>query len=57
MPTPPEDSDPIISRPYYYGNDFKLRLEFTGHFELNRVLMLGQRILEQYQGTDNLEVL
>jgi hypothetical protein len=57
MPTPPEDSDPIISRPYYYGNDFQLRLEFTGHFELNRVLMLGQRILEQYQGTDNLEVL
>jgi hypothetical protein len=57
MPTPPEDADPIISRPYYYGNDFQLRLEFTGHFELNRILMLGQRILEQYQGTDNLEVL
>ena len=57
MPTPPEDTDPIISRPFTYGNDFQLRLEFTGHFELNRVLMLGQRILEQYQGTDTLEVL
>jgi len=57
MPTPPEDSDPIISRPYIYGNDFQLRLEFDGHFELNRILMLGQRILEQYQGTDSLEVL
>lgn len=57
MPTPPEDSDPIISRPYIYGNEFQLRLEFLGHFELNRILMLGQRILEQYQGTDTLEVL
>lgn len=57
MPTPPEDSDPIVSRPYIYGNDFQLRLEFLGHFELNRILMLGQRILEQYQGTDTLEVL
>jgi hypothetical protein len=57
MPTPPEDTDPIISRPFIFGNDFQLRLEFTGHFELNRVLMLGQRILEQYQGTDTLEVL
>jgi hypothetical protein len=57
MPTPPEDTDPIISRPYIYGNDFQLRLEFSGHFELNRILMLGQRILEQYQGTDTLEVL
>jgi len=57
MPTPPEDSDAIISRPYIYGNDFQLRLEFDGHFELNRILMLGQRILEQYQGTDSLEVL
>ena len=57
MPTPPEDSDPIISRPYIYGNDFQLRLEIDGHFELNRILMFGQRILEQYQGTDSLEVL
>jgi len=57
MPTPPEIADPIISRPFVYGNDFQLRLEFTGHFELNRILMLGQRILEQYQGTDTLEVL
>lgn len=57
MPTPPEVTDPIISRPFTYGNDFQLRLEFTGHFELNRILMLGQRILEQYQGTDTLEVL
>ncbi|MFZ9681271.1 MAG: hypothetical protein ACO3CL_07605 [Bacteroidia bacterium] len=57
MPTPPEDTDPIISRPYYYGNEFQLRLEFTGHFELNKLLMLGQRILEQYQGTDTLEIL
>jgi len=57
MPTPPEDTDPIISRPYIFGNDFQLRLEFTGHFQLNRILMLGQRILEQYQGTDTLEVL
>ena len=57
MPTPPELTDPIISRPFTFGNDFQLRLEFTGHFELNRVLMLGQRILEQYQGTDTLEVL
>lgn len=57
MPTPPEDTDPIISRPYIFGNDFQLRLELTGHFELNRILMLGQRILEQYQGTDTLEVL
>ena len=57
MPTPSEESDPIISRPYIYGNDFQLRLEFTGHFELNRILMLGQRMLEQYQGTDNVQVL
>lgn len=57
MPTPPEDSDPIISRPFIFGNDFQLRLEITGSFELNRILMLGQRILEQYQGTDTLEVL
>jgi hypothetical protein len=57
MPTPPEDTDPIISRPFIFGNDFQLRLEFTGHFEMNRILMLGQRILEQYQGTDTLEVL
>jgi hypothetical protein len=57
MPTPPEATDPIISRPFTYGNDFQLRLELTGHFELNRILMLGQRILEQYQGTDTLEVL
>ena len=57
MPTPPEDTDPIISRPYIFGNDFQLRLEITGKFELSRVLMLGQRILEQYQGTDTLEIL
>jgi len=57
MPTPSEESDPIISRPYIYGNDFQLRLELTGHFELNRILMLGQRMLEQYQGTDNVQVL
>lgn len=57
MPTPPEDTDPIISRPYIYGNEFQLRVEFTGHFEMNRILLLGQRILEQYQGTDYIEVL
>ena len=57
MPTPPEDTDPIISRPFIYGNDFQLRIEFSGHFQLIRILLLGQRILEQYQGTDTLEVL
>jgi hypothetical protein len=57
MPTPSEESDPIISRPFIYGNDFQLRLEFTGHFEMNRILILGQRMLEQYQGTDNVQVL
>jgi hypothetical protein len=56
MPTPPEDSDPIVGRPYYFGNDFQLRIEWTGHCRLTRILVLGQRQLEQYQGTDYVEV-
>lgn len=56
MPTPPDDSDPIVGRPYYFGNDFQLRIEWTGHCRLTRILVLGQRQLEQYQGTDYVEV-
>ena len=56
MPTPPDDADPIISRPYYFGNDFQLRIEWVGHAQITRILMLGQRQLEQYQGTDYVEV-
>lgn len=56
MPTPPDDSDPIVGRPYYFGNDFQLRIEWVGHCRLNRILVLGQRQLEQYQGTDYVEV-
>jgi hypothetical protein len=56
MPTPPDDADPIIGRPYYFGNDFQFRIEWTGHAQLTRFLVLGQRQLEQYQGTDYVEV-
>lgn len=56
MPTPPEDADPIVGRPYYFGNDFQLRIEWLGHCRLSRILVLGQRQLEQYQGTDYVEV-
>ena len=56
MPTPPADSDPIVGRPYYFGNDFQFRIEWTGHAQLTRFLVLGQRQLEQYQGTDYVEV-
>lgn len=56
MPTPPEESDPIVGRPYYFGNDFQIRIEWVGHCRLSRILVLGQRQLEQYQGTDYVEV-
>jgi hypothetical protein len=56
MPTPPADSDPVVGRPYYFGNDFQFRIEWTGHAQLTRFLVLGQRQLEQYQGTDYVEV-
>jgi len=56
MPTPPETADPIVGRPYYFGNDFQFRIEWTGHAQLTRFLVLGQRQLEQYQGTDYVEV-
>ena len=56
MPTPPDDSDPIVGRPYYFGNDFQFRIEWSGHAQLTRFLVLGQRQLEQYQGTDYVEV-
>ena len=56
MPTPPDDADPIVGRPYYFGNEFQLRIEWTGHCKLTRILVLGQRQLEQYQGTDYVEV-
>jgi hypothetical protein len=56
MPTPPADSDPIVGRPYYFGNDFQFRIEWVGHAQLTRFLVLGQRQLEQYQGTDYVEV-
>jgi len=56
MPTPPDDSDPIVGRPYYFGNDFQFRIEWLGHAQLTRFLVLGQRQLEQYQGTDYVEV-
>lgn len=57
MPTPPEEADPIVGRPYYFGNDFQLRIEWTGHCKLTRILVLGQRQLEQYQGTDYVEII
>jgi hypothetical protein len=56
MPTPPADADPVVGRPYYFGNDFQFRIEWTGHAQLTRFLALGQRQLEQYQGTDYVEV-
>ena len=56
MPTPPDDADPIVGRPYYFGNDFQIRVQWVGHCRLNRILVLGQRQLEQYQGTDYVEV-
>ena len=56
MPTPPADSDPVVGRPYYFGNDFQFRIEWAGHAQLTRLLVLGQRQLEQYQGTDYVEV-
>jgi hypothetical protein len=56
MPTPPDDADPIVGRPYYFGNDFQFRIEWAGHAQLTRFLVLGQRQLEQYQGTDYVEV-
>ena len=56
MPTPPADADPIVGRPYYFGNDFQFRIEWAGHAQLTRFLVLGQRQLEQYQGTDYVEV-
>ena len=56
MPTPPDDADPIVGRPYYFGNDFQFRIEWRGHAQLTRFLVLGQRQLEQYQGTDYVEV-
>jgi hypothetical protein len=56
MPTPPADSDPVVGRPYYFGNDFQFRIEWVGHAQLTRFLALGQRQLEQYQGTDYVEV-
>ena len=56
LPTPPADSDPIVGRPYYFGNDFQFRIEWTGQCRLSRFLVLGQRQLEQYQGTDYVEV-
>ncbi|NDI17478.1 MAG: hypothetical protein EBY83_05865 [Verrucomicrobia bacterium] len=57
MPTPPADSDPVVGRPYYFGNDFQFRIEWAGHAQLTRLLVLGQRQLEQYQGTDYVEVI
>jgi hypothetical protein len=57
MPTPPADSDPVVGRPYYFGNDFQFRIEWRGHAQLTRFLALGQRQLEQYQGTDYVEVI
>jgi hypothetical protein len=57
MPTPPADSDPVVGRPYYFGNDFQFRVEWAGHAQLTRLLVLGQRQLEQYQGTDYVEVI
>jgi hypothetical protein len=57
MPTPPADADPVVGRPYYFGNDFQFRIEWTGHAQLTRFLTLGQRQLEQYQGTDYVEVI
>lgn len=56
MPTPPDTADPIVGRPYYFGNDFQFRIEWKGHAQLTRFLALGQRQLEQYQGTDYVEV-
>jgi len=56
LPTPPEDADPIVGRPYYFGNDFQFRIEWIGHTQMTRFLVLGQRQLEQYQGTDYVEV-
>lgn len=56
MPTPPEDADPIVGRPYYFGNDFQFRIQWVGHAQITRILVLGQRQLEQYQGTDYVEV-
>ena len=56
MPTPPEDIDPIVNKPYTFGNDFQLRIEWTGKATLSRFLILCQRILEQYQGIDYVEL-
>ena len=56
MPTPPDTADPVVGRPYYFGNDFQFRIEWVGHAQLTRILVLGQRQLEQYQGTDYVEV-
>jgi len=56
MPTPPEDVDPIVNKPYTYGNDFQLRIEWSGKATISRFLILCQRILEQYQGIDYVEL-
>lgn len=56
LPTPPEDTDPIVNKPYTYGNDFQLRFEWEGKATISRYLVLVQRILEQYQGIDFVEL-
>jgi hypothetical protein len=56
LPTPPEDTDPIVKKPYTYGNDFQLRFEWEGRATITRYLILVQRILEQYQGIDFVEL-
>jgi hypothetical protein len=56
LPTPPEDTDPIVNKPYTYGNDFQLRFEWQGKAIITRYLILVQRILEQYQGIDFVEL-
>ena len=56
MPTPSEDVDPIVNKPYTYGNDFQVRIEWSGKATVSRFLILCQRILEQYQGIDYVEL-
>jgi hypothetical protein len=56
LPTPPDDTDPIVNKAYTYGNNFQLRLEWEGRATISRYLILVQRILEQYQGIDFAEL-
>jgi len=50
FPTPPRTANLATDVPAYLGHDFTLRVEWTGHARLGRLMLHGQKVVEAVNG-------